>query len=84
LNRLIKEIARSLRKLSKDRLVIVSFAHCNEEYEKSLLPVFDKHIEIANDVDDFRMLRLKVYNKRKEESRNVTIRKETLLLIPAR
>ncbi|MFZ0695527.1 MAG: hypothetical protein WAM88_00145 [Nitrososphaeraceae archaeon] len=84
MNRLIKEIARSLRKLSKDRLVIVSFAHCNEEYEKSLLPVFDKRIEIANDVDDFRMLRLKVYNKRKEESRNVTIRKETLMLIPAR
>jgi hypothetical protein len=84
LNRLIKEIARSLRKLSKDRLVIVSFAHCNEEYEKSLLPVFDKRIEIANDVDDFRTLRLKVYNKRKEESRNVTIRKETLMLIPAR
>jgi hypothetical protein len=27
--RLIKEIARSLRKLSKDRLVIVSFAQCN-------------------------------------------------------
>ena len=84
MNRLIKEIARSLRKLSKDILVIVSFAHCNEEYEKSLLPVFDKRIEIANDVDDFRMLRLKVYNKRKEESRNVTIRKETLMLIPAR
>jgi hypothetical protein len=84
LNRLIKEITRSLRKLSKDRLVIVSFAHCNEEYEKSLLPVFDKRIEITNDVDDFRMLRLKVYNKRKEESRNVTIRKETLMLMPAR
>ena len=84
MNRLIKEIARSLRKLSKDRLEIMSFAHCTEEYEKSLLPVFDKRIEIANDVDDFRMLRLKVYNKRKEESRNVTIRKETLLLIPAR
>jgi hypothetical protein len=84
LNRLIKEITRSLRKLSKDRLVIVSFAHCNEEYEKSLLPVFDKRIEITKDADDFRMLHLKVYNKRKEESRNVTIRKETLMLMPAR
>ena len=68
LNRLLKEIARSLRKLSKDRLVIVSFAHCNNEFEKSLLPVFDKCIEITNDVDNIRILRMKVYNKRKEES----------------
>ena len=66
--RLIKEIARSLRKLSKDRLVVVSFAHCDHEYEKSLLPVFDKRIKITNDVDNFRMLQLKVYSKRKKES----------------
>jgi hypothetical protein len=81
-NRLIKEIARSLRKLSKERLVVVSFAHCNNEYEKSLLPVFDKRIEMTNDVDDFRMLQLKVYNKRKEFS-SATLRKETLTLMPA-
>jgi len=36
---LIKEIARSFTKLSKDRLVVVSFSHCNHEYEKSLLPI---------------------------------------------
>jgi hypothetical protein len=81
-NRLIKEIARSLRKLSKERLVIVSFAHCNNEYEKSLLPSYDKRIEMTNDVDDFRMLQLKVYNKRKEFS-SATLRKETLTLMPA-
>ena len=80
--RLLKEIARSLRKLSKDRLVIVSFAHCNNEYEKSLLPVFDKRIEMTNDIDDFRVLQLKVYNKRKEFS-CATLRKETLTLMPA-
>ena len=33
--RLMKEISRSLSKLSKDRLVVVSFAHCNNEYDKS-------------------------------------------------
>ena len=38
--------------LSKDRLVVASFARCNNEYEKSLLPVFDKRIEITNDVDN--------------------------------
>jgi DNA-directed RNA polymerase subunit RPC12/RpoP len=81
---LVKEIARSLRMLSKDRLVLVSFAHCNNEFEKSLLPVFDKRIEITNDVDDFRMLQLKVYNKQKEESSCAALRKETLALIPAR
>ena len=82
--RLIKEIARSLRKLSKDRLVVISFAHCNNEFEKSLLSVFDKRIEITNDVDDLRMLQLKVYNKEKEESSCAVLRKETLKLVPWR
>ena len=85
--RLIKEIARSLRKLSKDRLVIVSFSHCNHEFEKSLLPIFDMRIEITDDVDNGSLLWVKVYNhifKRKEESRNAAFRKETLTLIPAR
>ena len=84
--RLIKEIARSLRKLSKERLVIVSFVHHNNEYEKSLLPVFDKCIEITNDVDNSSVLWVKVYNhtfKRKEESRNVALRKDTLTLVPS-
>jgi DNA-directed RNA polymerase subunit RPC12/RpoP len=83
-NHLLKEIARALKKLSKDRLVIVSFSHCNNEYEKSLLPVFDKCIEITNDVDNIRILRMKVYNKRKEESSCAALRKETLTLMPAR
>jgi hypothetical protein len=30
---LIKEIASSIRKLSKDGFIAVSFAHCNSEYE---------------------------------------------------
>jgi hypothetical protein len=84
---LLKEIARSLRKLSKDRLVIVSFSHCNNEYEKSLLPVFDKFIEITNDVDNSSVSWVKVYNrtfKRKEQSRNVALRKDTLTLVPPR
>jgi hypothetical protein len=81
---LIKEIARSFTKLSKDRLVIVSFSHCNHEYEKSLLSIFDKRIEITNNVGNIRMLRLKVHNKRKEESSYVALRKETLTLMPAR
>jgi hypothetical protein len=63
--------------------VVVSFDHCNKEYEKSLLPVFDKRIEITNDVDDFRMLQLKVYDKRKEFS-SATLRKEKLTSIPPR
>jgi hypothetical protein len=79
---LLKEIARSLRKLSKDRLVIVSFSHCNNKYEKSLLPGFDKRIEITNDVDNIRILRMKVYNKQKEEFSCAAVRMETLTLVP--
>ena len=80
--RLIQEIGRSLRKLSKERLVVVSFARCNNEYEKSLFPVFDKRIEITNDAYNTRML-LKVYNKQKESS-CTSLRKEALTLTPAR
>src|ERR687897_1979063 len=47
---LTKEIASSLRKISKDRCIIVSFAHCNMKYEKLLLSVFDKCIEITNNI----------------------------------
>jgi hypothetical protein len=80
--RLIKEIARSLRKLSKERLMVVSFSHCNNEYEKSLLPIFDKRIEITNNVDNNRILRMKVYSKRKEEFSCAAVRMETLTLVP--
>jgi DNA-directed RNA polymerase subunit RPC12/RpoP len=80
--RLIQEIERSLRKLSKERLVVVSFARCNNEYEKSLFPAFDKRIEITNDAYNTRML-LKVYNKQKESS-CTSLRKEALTLTPAR
>jgi Rad51 len=54
--KLTKEIASSIRKLSEDRFVLVSFSHCNSEYEKSLLPVFDNTIEVTNDVDNSRGL----------------------------
>lgn len=64
--------------------MIVSLSHCNSEYEKSLLSVFDKRIEITNEVDDSRMLQLKVYNKRKEEPNDAALKKETLTLLPAR
>ena len=67
--------------------MLVSFGHCNNEYEKSLLPFFDKRIEITNDVENIRMLQVKAYNrsfKRKEESRNAAVRKETLTLVTLR
>ena len=69
--RLIKEIARSLRKLSKDRLVIVSFSHCNHEFEKSLLPIIDMRIEITDDVDNGSLLWVKVYNHISKEKKNL-------------
>jgi hypothetical protein len=60
---LIKEIASSLRKISKDRFIIVSFAHCNREYEKLLLPSFDKCIEITNNnIDNGKILQIETNN----------------------
>jgi hypothetical protein len=88
---LIKEISTSLRKLSKDMFVIVSFAHSNSDYEKPLIPVFDKCIEIINDVDDSRILRIDINNhnhtmKRKGfgSSRSTRLGKRELLLVPPR
>src|SRR5215216_1819571 len=59
---LTKELASSLRKISKDRFIIVSFAHCNMEYEKLLLPVFDNYIEITNNIDDDKIIQIGVNN----------------------
>jgi hypothetical protein len=84
---LIKEISSSLRKLSKDRFVIVSFAHCNVEYNQALLPVFNKSIEITEDTDNHRLLQTHVYDqpfKRKVLSHSAALRKEDLTLVPSR
>jgi predicted RNA-binding Zn-ribbon protein involved in translation (DUF1610 family) len=85
---LLKEIVRTLKKLSKNRLVLVSFHHStNNEHEKSLHPAFDKRIEIMDDVDNSRILQMNVYNqpfKRKVLFSCAALRKETLMLVPSR
>ena len=78
---LIKEISSSLRRLSKDRFVIVSFADCNCEYEKPLMSVFEKRIEITDDIDDGKLLQTKLYDrpfKRNGLSRNASLRRTEL------
>ena len=81
---LIKEISSSLRRLSKDRFVIVSFADCNCEYEKPLMSVFEKRIEITDDIDDGKLLQTKLYDrpfKRNGLSRNASLRRTELTLV---
>jgi hypothetical protein len=87
--RLIKEIASSIRKLSKDRFILVSFAHCNSKYEKSLLPVFSGCIEITENVENSGVLQLTVHgrnDKKKDFSsfRTLRLNKGELLLVPTR
>lgn len=84
---LIKEIANSIRKLSEDRFIVASFADCNGEYEKTLLPVFDNMIEIIDDDDNRGLLQTKVHNqhfRRKDGLTGVVLRKAELTLVPAR
>ena len=90
---LIKEIASSLRKVSKDRFIIVSFAHCNTEYERFLLPAFDKCIEITNNIDDDKILQIDInshnnhaMNRRRgfRYSKPMRLSKKELLLVPSR
>ena len=91
---LIKEIASSLRKISRYRFIIVSFAHCNMEYEKLLLPVFDKCIEITNNnIDNGKILEIDInnhnnhaMNRRKgfRYSEPTRLSKRELLFVPSR
>ena len=88
---LIKEIASWIRKLSEDRFVLVSFAHCNSEYEKLLLRAFDNYIEVTNDADDSGALQIDVYNRNNTTNRRgsranmlAKLRKSEMLLVPAR
>jgi hypothetical protein len=88
---LIKEIASWIRKLSEDRFVLVSFAHCNSEYEKLLLRAFDNYIEVTNDADDSGALQIDVYNRNHTTNRRgsranmlARLRKSDMLLVPAR
>jgi len=83
---LIKEIVSSIRKLSKDGLVTVSLAHCNSKYEKLLLPLFDKYINITDSMDDNKILQINVHRvfKRKELWNTVPLRKTKLALVPRR
>ena len=91
---LLKEIASSLRKISKDRFIIVSFAHCNMEYEKLLFPVFDKYIEITNNnIDDGKILQIDINNHNNHAmnirkgfhySTPVRVSKRELLLVSSR
>ena len=87
MQKISKEISSSLRKLSEDRLVIVSFVHCNVEYNHALLPVFNKRIEITEDIDNHRLLQTNVYNRsfnRKVLSHSAALRNEDLTLVPTR
>jgi predicted RNA-binding Zn-ribbon protein involved in translation (DUF1610 family) len=49
---LIQEIASSIKKLSKDRFVIVSFAHSHSQYEGSVLPAFNTCTQIIENPDN--------------------------------
>jgi hypothetical protein len=86
---LIQEIAGSIRKLSKDRFVIVSFAHCHSQYERSLLQVFNTGTEIIESPDNNQILQIRVRNHEDKKrdfsgSRTVTLNKRELMLVPLR
>ena len=82
----IKNI-KSLRKLSENRLMIVSFAHCNVEYNHALLPVFNKRTEITEDAYNHWLLQTNVYDRsfnRKVLSHSAALRNEDLTIVPIR
>jgi hypothetical protein len=83
----IKEITSSIRKLSKDGFVAISFAHGQSEYEKSFLSLFNMYMNVSNGIDDNRILQINVHNrdfKRKELRRRVALTKAELAFVPQR
>ena len=84
---LIKEITSSIRKLSEDRFVIVSFLHSNYTYGKWFMPVFDNMIEITDEIDNDNILRVKVTSRtlerRKLVKQSINIKENQLRLAPA-
>jgi hypothetical protein len=86
---LLKEIVSSLRKISKDRFIIVSFAHFSVEYKKLLFPTFVKYIEIKNNnIDNGKILQIDINNhnyaaKRRDLSsaKHTRLSKRELLLV---
>ena len=86
---LIQEIAASIRKLSKDRFVIVSFAHCHSQCDGSVLPVFSTCTEIIENPNNNQILQIRVSkhgNKKRgfSDSRRITLNKKELVLVPPR
>jgi hypothetical protein len=88
---LIKEISSSLRKLTKDWFVIVSFTHPNRQYMKPLITVFDKCIKITNTIDNSIVMRIDINSpnrvlKRKDINydRSIRLSDREILLVPTR
>jgi hypothetical protein len=88
---LIKEISSSLRKLTKDWFVIVSFTHSNRQYMKPLITVFDKCIKITNTIDNSIVMRIDINSpnrvlKRKDINydRSIRLSDREILLVPTR
>ena len=88
---LIKEISSSLRKLTKDWFVIVSFTHSNRQYMKPLITVFDKCIKITNAIDNSIVMRIDINSpnhilKRKDINydRSIRLSDREILLVPTR
>jgi hypothetical protein len=83
---LIKEIASSIRKLSEDRFVIASFLPSEYTHKKWLMPVFDNMIEIIDEIENDKILRVKVTShtseRRKLVKQSINIKENQLRLVP--
>jgi hypothetical protein len=88
---LIKEVATSISKISEERFVVVSSPHCNRKYEKLLYPMFDNTIRITNDIENSKVLQVKVHNQNRHivgkgfcSSSSTNLCKKELSLVPLR
>jgi hypothetical protein len=81
----LKEISRSIKKLSEYMFVVVSFDRSYEKYGKYLLPILDNVIEVAHDTSDNGLLQAKIgcEYSRKLVNRALCLKKDELRPVPS-
>jgi len=78
---IIKEFINSLRRLSNNASVIVSFNYTlPSEYYQMLIPYFDKCIHITNDESDNGLILEVTHYKKKDNSETIDESKTTVVI----
>jgi hypothetical protein len=83
---LIKEIARALKRLSAQAMIVVSMQQSTTmpQYASALYRIFDNYIEIIANANSLNCIQLQIINNLLHTTRIVTMSEKDLQLVPER